>query len=94
MDRLAAMATTEESAQAEGDGTAGGAVHGGRLVAQTLEVARRRATSSRLSGGHLFSIYDGCKAEGIEIVDTRHEASAAWAAEGFAKATRKAGSRR
>jgi acetolactate synthase-1/2/3 large subunit len=41
-----------------------------------------------LSGGHLFSIYDGCKAEGIEIVDVRHEQTAAFAAEGFAKATR------
>src|SRR3954454_2240808 len=44
-----------------------------------------------LSGGHLFSIYDGCKAEGIEVIDTRHEQSAAWAAEGFAKATRGVG---
>ena len=44
-----------------------------------------------LSGGHLFSIYDGCKAEGIEVIDTRHEASAAWAAEGYAKATREPG---
>ncbi|HEX6688763.1 MAG TPA: acetolactate synthase, partial [Solirubrobacterales bacterium] len=44
-----------------------------------------------LSGGHLFSIYDGCKAEGIEIVDVRHEQSAAFAAEGFAKATRRVG---
>jgi acetolactate synthase-1/2/3 large subunit len=41
-----------------------------------------------LSGGHLFSIYDGCKEEGIEIVDVRHEQSAVFAAEGFAKATR------
>jgi len=44
-----------------------------------------------LSGGHLFSIYDGCKAEGIEIVDVRHEQSAVFAAEGFAKATRRLG---
>ena len=44
-----------------------------------------------LSGGHLFSIYDGCKAEGIEIVDVRHEQTAAFAAEGFAKATRGVG---
>jgi acetolactate synthase-1/2/3 large subunit len=39
----------------------------------------------------LFSIYDGCKAEGIEIVDVRHEQSAVFAAEGFAKATRRLG---
>jgi acetolactate synthase-1/2/3 large subunit len=44
-----------------------------------------------LSGGHLFSIYDGCKAEGIGLVDVRHEQTAAFAAEGFAKATRQVG---
>ena len=44
-----------------------------------------------LSGGHLFSIYDGCREEGIEVVDVRHEQSAAFAAEGFAKATREPG---
>jgi acetolactate synthase-1/2/3 large subunit len=41
-----------------------------------------------LSGGHLFSIYDGCKEEGIGIVDVRHEQTAVFAAEGIAKATR------
>ncbi len=44
-----------------------------------------------LSGGHLFSIYDGCRAEGIEIVDVRHEQTAAFAAEGWAKVTREVG---
>jgi acetolactate synthase I/II/III large subunit len=85
------VATTEESAERAGAGAeAGGAVHGGRLVAQTL-ASRGVSHLFTLSGGHLFSIYDGCKAEGIDVVDTRHEASAAWAAEGFAKATRQAG---
>src|SRR4051812_46814538 len=64
--------------------------HGGRLVAQTL-ASRDVSHLFTLSGGHLFSIYDGCREEGIGVVDTRHEASAAWAAEGFAKATRRAG---
>lgn len=41
-----------------------------------------------LSGGHLFSIYDGCKEEGIGLVDVRHEQTAVFAAEGLAKATR------
>ncbi len=65
-------------------------VHGGRLVAAVL---RSRGVSHlfTLSGGHLFSIYDGCREEGIEIVDVRHEQSAAFAAEGFAKATRRVG---
>src|SRR2546423_6573027 len=88
------MSTTGQAASdTEREGGAappGGAVHGGRLVAGTLESRGVRYLFS-LSGGHLFSIYDGCKAEGIEVVDTRHEASAAWAAEGFAKATRRAG---
>ena len=84
------MATTEESAERAGNEAAGGAVHGGRLVARTL-ASRGVEHLFTLSGGHLFSIYDGCRAEGIEVVDTRHEASAAWAAEGYAKATREAG---
>ena len=66
------------------------AVHGGRLVAQAI---KSRGTSKlfSLSGGHLFSIYDGCRAEGIDIVDVRHEQSAAFGAEGWAKATREPG---
>jgi acetolactate synthase-1/2/3 large subunit len=64
--------------------------HGGRLVAKAL---RSRGVSHlfTLSGGHLFSIYDGCRTEGIEILDVRHEQAAAFAAEGFAKATRLVG---
>jgi acetolactate synthase-1/2/3 large subunit len=66
------------------------AVHGGRLVARTL-ASRSVSHLFTLSGGHLFSIYDGCKEEGIEVVDVRHEQSAAFAADGFAKATRRVG---
>ena len=47
-------------------------VHGGRLVAQRLK-AHGVTKLFTLSGGHLFSIYDGCREEGIDIVDTRHE---------------------
>jgi thiamine pyrophosphate-dependent acetolactate synthase large subunit-like protein len=64
--------------------------HGGRIVARALK-SRGVTHLFTLSGGHLFSIYDGCLAEGIEIVDVRHEQSAAFAAEGFAKATRTVG---
>src|SRR6478609_6837278 len=64
--------------------------HGGRIVARALK-SRGVSRLFTLSGGHLFSIYDGCKAEGIEIVDVRHEQSAVFAAEGFAKATREIG---
>jgi len=66
------------------------ALHGGRLVAKRLK-AHGVSKLFTLSGGHLFSIYDGCRAEGIDIVDVRHEQSAAFAAEGWAKATREPG---
>jgi acetolactate synthase-1/2/3 large subunit len=87
------VSSTPQTATDAGEATGappGGAVHGGRLVARTLK-SRGVDHLFTLSGGHLFSIYDGCKEEGIEVVDTRHEASAAWAAEGYAKATRQAG---
>ena len=61
--------------------------HGGRIVAQVLK-SRGVDHLFTLSGGHLFSIYDGCKEEGIGIVDVRHEQTAVFAAEGLAKATR------
>jgi acetolactate synthase-1/2/3 large subunit len=65
-------------------------LHGGRLIARRL---REHGVSKlfTLSGGHLFSIYDGCRAEGIDIVDFRHEQSAAFAAEGWSKVTREIG---
>jgi acetolactate synthase-1/2/3 large subunit len=66
------------------------ALHGGRLVAKRLK-AHGVSKLFTLSGGHLFSIYDGCREEGIDIIDTRHEQSAAFAAEGWAKATREPG---
>ncbi len=67
-----------------------GALHGGRLVAKRLK-AHGVTKLFTLSGGHLFSIYDGCRAEGIDLVDTRHESTAAFAAEGWAKVTREPG---
>src|SRR5206468_1651067 len=65
-------------------------LHGGRIIARRL---REHGVSKlfTLSGGHLFSIYDGCRAEGIDIVDVRHEQAAAFAAEGWAKVTREPG---
>ena len=67
-----------------------GQVHGGKLVARALK-SRGVGHLFTLSGGHLFSIYDGCRAEGIDIVDVRHESCAAFAAEGWAKVTREPG---
>jgi acetolactate synthase I/II/III large subunit len=65
-------------------------VHAGRLVARRLK-ASGIDTVFTLSGGHLFSIYDGCKDEGIRLIDTRHEQTAAFAAEGWSKVTRQPG---
>lgn len=64
--------------------------HGGVLAA---EVLRRHGVDTvfTLSGGHLFVFYDGFVQSGIRIVDTRHEQSATFAAEGWAKVTRTPG---
>jgi len=77
------MAAEEHTGQASG-------LHGGRAVAKRLK-AHGVTKLFTLSGGHIFSIYDGCREEGIDIVDTRHEQSAGFAAEGWAKATRQPG---
>src|SRR5437764_3967923 len=65
-------------------------LHGGRLVARRLK-AHGVSKLFTLSGGHLFSLYDGCREEGIDLIDVRHEMSAAFAAEGWAKVTRQPG---
>src|ERR1700688_455601 len=79
----------EQNPTLEGEPSASEArtFHGGRLVARRLK-AHGVTKLFTLSGGHLFSIYDGCRAEGIAIVDVRHEQPAAFAAEGWATVTR------
>src|ERR1700759_3499542 len=61
--------------------------HAGRLIARRLK-ASGIGTVFTLSGGHLFLLYDGCRAEGTRLIDTRHEQTAAFAAEGWSKVTR------
>ncbi len=63
------------------------AVNAGHLIARRLR-ASGIDTIFTLSGGHLFSLYDGCRAEDIRLIDTRHEQTAAFAAEGWSKVTR------
>ena len=65
-------------------------VHGGTLAAQALQEAGVDVVFT-LSGGHIFPLYDGCVAAGIRLVDTRHEQTAGFAAEGWAKVTRRPG---
>jgi acetolactate synthase I/II/III large subunit len=64
--------------------------HAGRLIARRLKASGIN-TIFTLSGGHLFSIYDGCRSEGIRLIDTRHEQTAAFAAEGWSKVMRQPG---
>ena len=64
--------------------------HGGRLAAEVL--GRHDVdTVFTLSGGHLFPFYDGCVQTDIRLVDVRHEQTATFAAEGWAKVTRRVG---
>ena len=62
----------------------------GELVALALE----RAGVSHLftlNGGHIWPILTGATEHGIRIIDVRHEQSAGFAAEGWAKVTRQVG---
>ena len=67
-----------------------GQVHGGRLVAQALKRHGIDVVFT-LCGGHIQAIYDGCIDEDIAIYDTRHEQTAAFAADGYARVTGKPG---
>ncbi|MDQ3620706.1 MAG: acetolactate synthase [Actinomycetota bacterium] len=64
--------------------------HGGRAVSLALKALGVEHLFT-LTGGHIFPILDGCRQDGIRIVDVRHEQSAAFAAEGWARLTRKVG---
>ncbi len=65
--------------------------HGGRLA---VEVLRRYGvdTMFTLSGGHLFVLYDGAvQSDDMRLIDARHEQTVVFAAEGWAKVTRRIG---
>jgi acetolactate synthase I/II/III large subunit len=84
------MATRGETQPAAAEAAEQKQPHGGLLAARRLK-ARGLTKLFTLSGGHLFSLYDGCRSEGIELVDFRHESAAAFAAEGWSKVTRTPG---
>jgi acetolactate synthase-1/2/3 large subunit len=64
--------------------------HGGLAVSKALKALGVDHIFT-LSGGHIFPIFDGCKQDGIRIVDCRHEQNAGFGAEGTARLTRKLG---
>ncbi|MEM1248994.1 MAG: acetolactate synthase [Acidobacteriota bacterium] len=64
--------------------------HGGSHAAWALRAHGVDALFT-LSGGHIFPLYDGCVKEEIRLVDVRHEQTAVFAAEGYAKVSRRPG---
>ena len=68
----------------------GDSANAGELIARAL----KRAGVSHLftlNGAHIWPILIGAREHGIRIIDVRHEQSAAFAAEGWAKVTRECG---
>jgi len=64
--------------------------HGGLAITRTLK-SLGVSNIFTLTGGHIFPIFDGARADEIRLVDVRHEQSAAFAAEGWARLTRSLG---
>lgn len=65
-------------------------IHGGQVIARSLK-AEGVDTVFMLTGGHILPLTDGCVAEGIKVVDVRHEQAAAHAADAYARLTGKLG---
>jgi acetolactate synthase-1/2/3 large subunit len=63
---------------------------GGRLAARTLRQLGADAVFT-LCGGHVMPLYTACPAEGIRVVDVRHEHAAVHAAEAWARVLRRPG---
>ena len=55
-------------------------MHGGDCIAEVL-VAQGVPFLFTLCGGHISPILVGCKQRGIRVIDTRHEATAVFAAD-------------
>ncbi len=67
-----------------------GSFQGGRLVAQAV-AAQGVDVIFTLAGGHVMPIYEGCRHEGVRVIDVRHEQSAAHAAEAWGRVKRACG---
>jgi acetolactate synthase-like protein len=65
-------------------------VNGGESVAEVLRAQGTRFLFT-LCGGHISPILVGAKARGIRVVDTRHEATAVFAADAVARLTGRPG---
>jgi acetolactate synthase-1/2/3 large subunit len=67
-----------------------GSLQGGRLAARAI-AAEGVDTIFTLSGGHVMPVYEGCRHEGVRVVDVRHEQAAAHAAEAWGRVRRGCG---
>jgi acetolactate synthase-1/2/3 large subunit len=65
-------------------------ISGGQIIARALK-AEGVDTVFTLTGGHILGIMAGCVAEGINVIDVRHEQAAAHAADAYARLTGKLG---
>jgi acetolactate synthase-1/2/3 large subunit len=65
-------------------------MHGGDLIASVLQAQGTRFLFT-LCGGHISPILVGCKQRGIRVIDTRHEATAVFAADAVARLTGRPG---
>ncbi len=65
-------------------------ISGGQVIARALK-AQGVDVVFTLTGGHIMAIMDGCVAEGIKVVDVRHEQAAAHAADAYARLTGRLG---
>ena len=65
-------------------------LQGGRLAARAVAAHGVDAVFT-LSGGHVMPVYEGCRHEGVRVVDVRHEQAAAHAAEAWGRMRRACG---
>jgi acetolactate synthase-like protein len=61
-------------------------MNGGDIIGRVLRAQGVRFLFT-LCGGHISPILVGCKAQGIRVIDTRHEATAVFAADAMARLT-------
>jgi acetolactate synthase-1/2/3 large subunit len=65
----------------------------GHAGEQTVAAVRSAGTEVMftLNGGHIWPFYEAARNQGMQVVDTRHEQTATFAAEAYAKLTRRPG---
>jgi thiamine pyrophosphate-dependent acetolactate synthase large subunit-like protein len=65
-------------------------MNGGQIIAKVLAYHKVKYLFT-LCGGHISPIFVGAKQEGIQVIDTRHEANAVFAADAVARITGEVG---